>query len=249
MISIIVSFLVYLIWLILSFPFLLIYFIFTFICSLFVKNKNYEKDNKLYRSLFNTWTWVVIKVMRIKVEVEGKDLVSKKDKILFVGNHVSNFDSIITWKVFKNHNISYISKKSNFKIPIFGKIVGRCCFLEIDRENPRNALKTIIKASELLHNQEVSIGVYPEGTRNKIDDKLLPFHNGVFKIAQKAKSSIVVIALEGANNIHKNYPWKKSIVKLNVVDVINEVEVSNLSSQEIGERVKEKLEKAINKES
>ena len=227
---------------------LVIYLLFTVVCSLFVKNKNYEKDNKLYRSLFNTWTFIAIKIMRIKIETNGLEKVPKDCKLLFVGNHVSNFDSIITWNVFKNHNISYISKKSNFKIPIFGKIVRRCCFLEIDRENPRNALKTIIKASELLHNQEVSIGVYPEGTRNKIDDKLLPFHNGVFKIAQKAKSSIVVIALEGANNIHKNYPWKKSIVKLNVVDVINEVEVSNLSSQEIGERVKEKLEIAINVE-
>lgn len=230
------------------FTFLLLLLIFTSICSLFVKNKTYEKDSKFYRCLFNLWTWIVIKIMRIKVETKGLEKMPKDGKLLFVGNHKSNFDPIITWSVFKKYNISYLSKGTNFKIPIFGKIVKRCCFLEIDRENSRNAIRTIITASELIKKQELSIGVYPEGTRNKTKDILLPFHNGVFKIAQKANCPIVVICVKGTSKIHRNYPLKKSIVELTVVDVIEKNDVIALSSHEIGDRVKNKLLESLKME-
>lgn len=227
---------------------LIIYLLFTFICSLFVKNKIYEKNNKLFRYILNTWTWVAIKIMRIKIITKEIEKVPKDSKVLFVGNHQSNFDPIVTWRIFKKYNIAYLSKGSNFKIPIFGKIVRRCCFLEIDRESSRNAIKSIIKASELLKKQEVSIGVYPEGTRNKTEDLLLPFHNGVFKIAQKANCPIVVICIKGTSKIYKNYPLKKSIIELTIVDVIETNDVMSLSSHEIGDRVNMKLLEALKTE-
>lgn len=67
--------------------------------------------------------------------------------------------------------------------------------MAIDRENPRNALLTIEKAAKLIESDEVSIGIYPEGTRSK-ECVLLPFHNGVFKIAQKASVPIVVASIQ-----------------------------------------------------
>ena len=105
---------------------------------------------------------------------------------MFVGNHRSNFDPIIEWLVLKPWDIAFISKGENFKIPFFGRIIRKCCFMPIDRENPRKALRTINKASDLLQSGEVSIGVYPEGTRSKTGE-LLPFHDGVFHIAKKAR--------------------------------------------------------------
>ena len=226
-------------------PILIIHLIFTFLCSLFVKNKLYDKESILFRFLYDTWIFIIIKVMRIKIIVNGIEKVPKDSKILFVGNHLSNFDSIITGRVFKKYKISFISKASNFKIPIFGKIVRRCCFLEIDRDNSRNALKTIVSASNLLKKENISIGVYPEGTRNKTNEVLLHFHDGVFKIAQRANAQIVVLAIKGSNLIHKNYPLKKSIVELNVVDIIDSNKVETLSTHEISERVKEKLKNEL----
>ena len=83
--------------------------------------------------------------------------------------------------------------------------------MAIDRENPRNAMKTIIKASKLLQKGEVSVGVYPEGTRSK-ECKLLPFHNGVFKIAQRADAPIAIVAISGTEKVSKNYPLHKTDV-------------------------------------
>ena len=125
-----------------------------------------------------------MKVLRIRVYTSGLEKIPKNQKLMFVGNHRSNFDPIIEWLVLKPWDIAFISKGENFKIPFFGRIIRKCCFMPIDRENPRKALRTINKASDLLQSGEVSIGVYPEGTRSKTGE-LLPFHDGVFTLPKR----------------------------------------------------------------
>lgn len=219
----------------------LVYVLFLGICSLFVNpKKEYDKDSGFYRFLLNSATAMMLKILRIRVHVEGKEKVSKDVKPLFVGNHLSNYDPIISWYIFREWKPAFISKEANFKIPFFGRFIRKCCFMVIDRENPRNALKTISKAADLLKQQEVSVGVYPEGTRSK-SGELLPFHNGVFKIAQKADKPIVVLQIRGTNSIYKNIPFKHSDVYIKVVDIIEADEVKELRSDAIGERVRKAL--------
>lgn len=108
--------------------------------------------------------------------------------------------------------------------------------MAIDRENPRNAMKTILKAAELLKQDEVSVAVYPEGTRSK-SCELLPFHNGVFKIAQKAEVPIVVVAVRGTETIHKKYIRHRSDVWIDIIDVLSAEEIKGSRSKDIGDRV------------
>ena len=169
----------------------------------------------------------------------------KNTRFLLVGNHRSNFDPILTWQVFKEYDLAYISKPSLFRIPIFGRIIRRCCFMPIDRENPKNALKTVDRASNLIKANEVSVAVYPEGTRNKKSKDLLPFHNSIFKIAQKANAPIVIVGIDGAEQIRKKAPWKKSVVKMEVLDVLSVESVKTMRTCEIGEITIEKLTKFI----
>lgn len=90
-----------------------------------------------------------MKVLRIRVYTSGLEKIPKNQKLMFVGNHRSNFDPIIEWLVLKPWDIAFISKGENFKIPFFGRIIRKCCFMPIDRENPRKALRTINKASDV----------------------------------------------------------------------------------------------------
>ena len=211
--------------------------LFMTICALFVSpDQYYEQDSKFYRFLINLAAAVACLGGRLRLHVTGQELLPEDRRILFVGNHVSNYDPIITWHVFPKAKLSFISKEANFKLPWFGRFIRRCCFMAIDRENPRNAIVTINRAAELLKNQEVSIGVYPEGTRSK-SAELLPFHNGVFKIAQKANVDIAVISLIGTENIHKNYPWRKTDVYVDVLAVIPAEEIKGVKTDIIGSRV------------
>lgn len=221
----------------------LLYALFLLVCSLFVNpKKEYENHSRFYRTLLNGATAFAMKIMRIRIHTSGLEKVPQYTKnLLFVSNHRSNFDPIITWYIFKKWQPAFVSKAANFKIPIFGRFIRKCCFMAIDRENPRNALKTIIKASDLLQKGEVSIGIYPEGTRSK-NCELLPFHNGVFKIAQKADADIVVLAVSGTEQIHRNYPFHHTDVYLDVLEVIPAKTVKATKTDALGEHIRTDLE-------
>lgn len=217
-----------------------LYVLFLIVNGLFVdKSREYEKDSAYYRALLNSGTWCAMFFARIKIKTEGLEKIPD-GRFLLVGNHRSKFDPIVTWYVLKHNQLAFISKPENFKIPFYGPIIRKCCCLSIDRDNARSSLKTLYKAAELIKNDEVSVGVYPEGTRSKTNE-LLPFHNGVFKIAKNANVPIVVVCTQGTENIHINYPLRRSYVDLTVTDVISAEYVKSHKTEEIGARVRQSI--------
>lgn len=221
---------------------LLLYILFLGICCLFIDpDKAYEKNSPFYRFLLDSATAAAMKLLRIRVHVSGIEKIPKDTKVLFVSNHRSNFDPIITWYILKKWKIAFVSKPSNFKIPFFGRIIRKCCFMPIDRENPRNAIVTINKAAKLLKKQEVSIGIYPEGTRSK-NGQLLPFHNGVFKIAQKAEAAIVVLCVTGTEKISKRTPFRRTDVYLDVLEVFSAQGIKETKTEMIGTAIRRQIE-------
>lgn len=214
-------------------------FIFAFICSLFVnKKKEYKDESRFYRFLLETTTKIAVFIGRIHIHVTGLDKVPEDRKFLLIQNHRSNFDPILSWHVFSKSKLVFITKPKNFTRPIFGAIIWRLRFLGIDRENPRNALKTIQKAAEYIRTGDASVGLYPEGTRNWSDDPLLPFHHGSLKIAQMASCPIVVTTIRGSQQIAKNFPWHKTDVYVDVLDVIESEEHETITTVDLGERVR-----------
>jgi 1-acyl-sn-glycerol-3-phosphate acyltransferase len=213
--------------------------LFLFVCSLFVaRQKQYESDSRFYRRLLYVTTALLLKAMRIRVCVSGLELLPKDRRLLFVSNHRSNFDPIIQWQVLKAWNPAFISKESNFRIPIFGRIVHRCCFLPIDREDPRKAIRTINRAAALMKAGTVSIGIYPEGTRSRTGE-LLPFHDGLFRIAQKAGVPMAVVTIRGTERIRKNFPLRKTEVAVRIEKVISAEDMHADNTHRIGAGVRE----------
>lgn len=186
------------------------------------------------------WKHVANNNLHIAYEIRS----SIADSICRKKIHRSNFDPILTWYIFRKQNISFISKEENFKIPIFGRIIHRCCFMAIDRKDPRNALVTINKAAELITEDIVSIGIYPEGTRSK-ECVLLPFHAGVFKIAQKAQVPVVVMTIAGTEKIHRNIPFRKTYVDIDVIEVIPPEALQKTRTAFISDSVKARMEENL----
>lgn len=223
-----------------------VYILLLWISSLLVKtDREYSENSRYFRWLLNSATGAMILVLRIRLKVTGTEKLPQ-GRFLLVSNHRSNFDPILTWFVLRKKDLAFVSKKENFDVPIFGRFIRKCCFMAIDRENPRNAIRTIDKAAELLKEEEVSVGIYPEGTRSK-EGVLLPFHPGVFKIAQKAKVPVVVMTVDGTENIHRNTPFHKTVVNLDILDVISAEKVTSertaIISEDVRETMLQKLEK------
>jgi len=216
------------------------------ISSLFVDTKRiYDKHSKYYRALVNSFTVLIRIFLRIKIHTKGmeklENTLPKGSRFLLVQNHRSNFDPILTWLILMKYDVAFISKEANMHIPIFGRLIRKCCFMAIDRENAREAIKTIIKASEIIKDDQVSYGIYPEGSRNKEYKGLLPFHNGVFKIAQLAKVPIVVTTIRGTEDVHRNFPKRHTDVYFEVTSVILPENIVKTSTKEIGAEVEKQM--------
>ncbi len=216
------------------------------VLSLFVNpKKEYSDYHRFYRWILYRYTCWGLNVLRVKVKTEGLEKLPSDSRFLLVSNHRSNYDPIITWHALEKYDLAFVSKASNFKIPFFGRIIRKCNFLAIDRKNPKNAIKTIEKASNLIKTDTASVAIYPEGTRNKTSKELLPFHNGVFKIAQKAGVPVVVVGVDKTETVHSRTPWKKTVVNLSVLTVIDKETVAASATNTLGETIKTVLNDAL----
>lgn len=209
------------------------------VSALFVNpKKEYTENSPYYRFLLDTTTAILIKILGIKVKVTGEEKLPENTRFLLVSNHRSNFDPIITWYAFKKHKLAFVSKPENFRIPMYGRIIRKCCFLPIDRSDAWKAMGTVNSAAALLKADAVSVGIYPEGTRNTAQE-LLPFHNGVFKIAKRANAPIVIMSVSGTDRIRKNWYKRGSEVRLNILGVIPAEELAEMKTAQIGEITRE----------
>lgn len=230
----------------LNIAYFLLYIIFLWILSLTINTKKeYDKPNKFYQRLTTLTMEMLTNYARINLTVKGKELVPHNQKYMFVFNHCSNFDPIIQSYIFRNDNLVHISKPENFKVPIAGAFIKRCGYLSVDRENTKNGLKTIIKAIKLIESDIASVGVSPEGTRNR-KDGLLPFRSGCFKIALKAKCPIVVCTMRNTRNIHKNFPFKSTNVEMRIIKVLTYEEIKDLNTNEISQLVRKLMCEDLN---
>ena len=147
--------------------------------------------------------------------------------------------------VVKNKRISYISKQSNFKIPLVGPFIHHAGFLAIDRGNGVRAVRTLNVAEQMLRENKIDImGIYPEGTRSKTGE-LLRFKAGAFLLAQNAGVPIVVMTTKGTEAVSTRFLLAKKRVELTVVDVIDKETVTALARQELTERVRTTIEKNL----
>lgn len=221
-------------------------FLFLFICGLFVDmKKEYDRDSKFYRALLDSSTTIILWCLGVRYNIIGEEKFPTSGNFLFISNHRSNYDPIIQWTVFKRFKLSFISKKENFKVPMYGRIIHRCCFMPIDRQNPRKAMETVNRAARLLTETDNSVGVYPEGKRSK-DCRLLPFHAGVLKTAKKAEKPIVVSTIEGTENIFRNIKqFRKTVVTIKLLETIDADKVKATKTSELSDYCAELMKKEL----
>ena len=177
----------------------------------------------------------------IRAVVTGIEMIPTDTRFLFVCNHRSMFDPLLTMESLRDYDISFITKPSNLKIPVAGRVAYAVGYLPIDRENDRNALKTILTAADYMKRDVCSIAVYPEGTRSKTKE-LLPFHAGCLKAAQRAKVPIVVAAMSGTERFQKMTVFAGAKVNLDILEVIPAETVCQMRTDALSNHIREKIQ-------
>ena len=90
---------------------------------------------------------VILKMTGVKVTVIGEENIPD-EPVLYVGNHRSFFDILLTYSRCKRLT-GYIAKKEMEKVPLLSIWMRFVYCLFLDRENPKEGLKTILKAIDI----------------------------------------------------------------------------------------------------
>lgn len=211
------------------------------ICGLVDRNREPEKDSRFYRFCMYLYIDAVITLVKAKVHTQGLEKLPEEGRFLLVCNHQHMADPGIILSYMKKSDLTFISKQEVRDMPIIGPFLVKIRGQFLDRSNDRQALRIILNCIQMIKNDELSVGVFPEGTRSR-DGKVHEFRPGVFKIAQKANVPIVVCTINGTGPLFSNLKKaRKTPIELHLVEVIPARELQGKTTQDISHRVYEAM--------
>jgi len=146
---------------------------------------------------------VILFISGVKLTIKGEENIPKDKAVLYIGNHRSYFDIIITYSRCPDLT-GYVSKDLLEKVPLLNIWMKRLYCLFLNRNDIKQGLKTILTGIDYVNNG-ISMCIFPEGTRNTTSDLLLPFKAGSLKIADKTGCPIIPMALTNTADILENH--------------------------------------------
>ena len=209
-----------------------------YLCKRVDQDVPQEEDDKLYRVVTNLVIQAALPFLRIRTKVTGMEKMPKEGRFLLVSNHCDNSDPILLLRSFAKYQLAFVSKKENRDMVVIGPMMHKIQCQLIDRENDREALKTIRNCIRILKEDKASVAAFPEGGILTEDGKLHHFRPGVFKIAQRAEVPIVVCTLHNTKEVVKNIKrFRGTKTELHVLEVIPVEELKGVSTIDIARRV------------
>ncbi|MCM1134459.1 MAG: 1-acyl-sn-glycerol-3-phosphate acyltransferase [Clostridium sp.] len=181
--------------LILSIPLLIIEWI--------IGKFNMDIKNKSSLAIVNWAFRVVLLLAGTSVSVRGEENVPKDEPVLYIGNHRSYFDILITY-VRVPRPTGYIAKKEMLRYPSLVNWMKNLHCLFLDRNDIKQGLKIILAAIDKVKSG-ISICIFPEGTRNRVNHTFIDFHEGSFKIASKTGCPIVPMTIYNSADIFEDH--------------------------------------------
>lgn len=182
----------------------------------------------LYRLTRPIITFLFKMVYRPKII--GNEFIPKKGRIVLAGNHTNNLDCILLISSTKR-TIHFLAKDELIKGPkkIIFKNMG---IIPVNRKVHDSS--SLNKAKESLNN-ELVIGIFPEGTFNRSNDLILPFKIGAVKMSYDTNTKLIPFTIKG-----KYRPFSKDLT-LEFYEPMDIKEDLTKENERLMEKIKQKL--------
>ncbi|MCY1397157.1 1-acyl-sn-glycerol-3-phosphate acyltransferase [compost metagenome] len=161
------------------------------LCVLIGLCRPFHPDNS--RVFARLYGWAATWILRLDIRADVGPLFDQPPGCVIVANHQSNYDLFVLGPVVPPRTVC-IGKKSLKWVPLFGQLFWLGGNVLIERGNAYQARKAMLTTTRTLQQEDTSIWVFPEGTRNAAAD-LLPFKKGAFQMAIEAGVPIVPVCV------------------------------------------------------
>jgi 1-acyl-sn-glycerol-3-phosphate acyltransferase len=169
-----------------------------FWASVSILSSLFSGKGRLQHSCMRRWSKDNLWLSRARVEIVGMENIDRSRPQILVANH-SGLHDILSLAAFLPIQFRWIAKKSLFSVPFMGWHMRRSGYIPIDRENPREAAKSIIEAASEIRNG-ISAIAFPEGTRSR-SGELSQFRSGAFALALRTGVPLVPVTLDGSSRV------------------------------------------------
>lgn len=213
-------------------------FLFIWIATAVVDmDKPQEHDSPFYRKMACLYADAACTILRMRIHTRGLENTPTQGRFLLVCNHLFDLDPVVLMKYFGSSQLAFISKRENTTMFIIGKLMHKLMCQLINRENDREALKTILRCIQLIKDDECSVAVFPEGYCST-DGKLQHLRAGAFKIATKTQVPIVVCTIRNTDKVVRNIlRLKPTDIYLDLVEVIPAEDLKGQTAVDISNHV------------
>jgi 1-acyl-sn-glycerol-3-phosphate acyltransferase len=158
----------------------------------------FSGSGRIQHFCMKRWSKDNLWLSRARVEIEGMENLDRSHPQIFAANH-SGLHDILSLAAHLPIQFRWVAKKSLFNVPFMGWHMTRSGYIPIDRDNPREAAKSIIEAARIIRGGINAIA-FPEGTRSRTGD-LGKFRSGAFALALRTGVPLVPISLEGSYRV------------------------------------------------
>ena len=188
------------------------------------------KEKNIVYNLIKPIYTILLKII-FRPKVIGKENIPKDGSLIFAGNHKHAVDPTMVM-MSTDRIVHYMAKEELFK-GLHGILFRQIGLIKIYRgkSNPQ----AVIEAEKILK-AGGTIGIFPEGTRNKGKEELLKFRHGAVRIAHKTNSPILPFAIRNKYKI-----FKKSVI----IEFGKPIDVSNMEIEEANEYLKNEVLKLL----
>lgn len=200
-------------------------FMFVFGCGYCLFSPRNPKHVFTFGRLFGKMS----KVFGIKLDLRLPEGAYQRGQHIYIANHQNNWD-LFTVSSAVTPKVVTVGKKSLMWMPLFGQLYWLTGNILIDRANRSKAKGTIDQIVDNLNSSDVSVWMFPEGTRSR-GRGLLPFKTGAFHAAIGAKLPIIPIVCSSTDGIKLNR-WNNGHV---IIDMLPPINVEDYQKENIRE--------------
>lgn len=187
------------------------------------------------------------RVFGIKLELRLPEDAYQRGQHIYIANHQNNWD-LFTVSSAVTPKVVTVGKKSLAWMPLFGQLYWLTGNILIDRANRSKAKGTIDQVVDQMKQSDVSVWMFPEGTRSR-GRGLLPFKTGAFHAAIGAGLPIVPIVCSSTGGIKLNR-WNNGHVIVEMLPPVSSEDFGKENvralANECREQMKAKLEELDN---
>jgi 1-acyl-sn-glycerol-3-phosphate acyltransferase len=180
---------------------------------------------------------VCLSLSRIKLDIAGRQHLDRRRPAIYVSNHVSLLDVLIAMRL-APLGTTAVAKKEILWIPFIGLVYLLSGSLLIDRNDRTGAISALRRQAELVRRLEVSIMLWPEGTRSRTG-RLLPFKKGFAHLALQTGLPVVAIVVSNAHKAWKPTGYESASGARVRVDVLPAIDTTGWSAGSVDDHVAE----------